>query len=108
MFFISKFSYLLSNNPTHKTETGTEANKWETTNSEPAGPIIMIHQSEKLMNSQITFITLFCARMTSQITFITLFCARAQRRWCASCTATANFAVTLSQKQLFLSQTSMF
>jgi hypothetical protein len=45
--------------PTHKTRTVT-ANRWETTNSEAIGPvIIMIGQSETWSSSQITFITLF-------------------------------------------------
>jgi len=39
IFFTSKFSYVLFCNPTNKTETGT-ANRWETTNSKPHGPII--------------------------------------------------------------------
>jgi hypothetical protein len=34
----SKFSYLLFFNPTHKTKTGT-ANRRETTNDKPPGPI---------------------------------------------------------------------
>ncbi len=45
IFFTSKFSYTLCSNPTHKTETGI-ANSWGTTNSKPAGPIIMMGQSE--------------------------------------------------------------
>jgi hypothetical protein len=65
-----------------------------TTNSEPAGPIIMIGQSEKLMNSQITFITLFCAR--------------AERRCCAFCNSNSKLCSYVESKQLFLSQTSTF
>jgi hypothetical protein len=42
---ISKFSYLLLfPHPTHKTKTGT-TNKWETTNSNPPGPIKLSSQS---------------------------------------------------------------
>jgi hypothetical protein len=41
--------------PTHKTETGG------TTNRKPAGPIIMMGQSEKLSSKWIKFITLFSA-----------------------------------------------
>jgi len=40
IFLTSKFELLLSK-PTHKTETGT-AYKWETTNSNPPGPIIYL------------------------------------------------------------------
>jgi hypothetical protein len=58
IFLTSKFSYLLFCTPTHKTETET-ANRWETTNSQPLAPIIMIRQSETRSNSQILFITLF-------------------------------------------------
>jgi hypothetical protein len=58
IFLTSKFSYLLFSNPTHKTKSGT-ANRWETTNSNPPGLIIMIGKSETRSNSQIIFITLF-------------------------------------------------
>ncbi len=44
-------------NLTHKSKTGT-ANRWETTNSKPLEPIIMIGQSERGSTSQILFITL--------------------------------------------------
>jgi len=44
-------------NLAHKTKTGT-ANRWETTNSKPLGPIIMIGKSETGSSSQILFITL--------------------------------------------------
>jgi hypothetical protein len=37
-------------------------NKWETTNSKPPGPIIMIGQSETGSNHHIKFITLFSGR----------------------------------------------
>jgi hypothetical protein len=39
--FTSKFCYLFICNPSHNTETET-AEMWETTNSKPLGPIIMI------------------------------------------------------------------
>jgi hypothetical protein len=58
MFLTSKFSYLPFSNPTHKNKTGT-ANRLETTNSKPPGPIIMIGQSQTGSGSQIIFITLF-------------------------------------------------
>jgi len=45
--FTSKFSYLILCNPTHKTETGI-GNRCGTTNSEPAGPIVIKGQSETL------------------------------------------------------------
>jgi len=60
MFFTSKFSCVLCCNPTHKTETGT-ANMWETTNSKPPGPIIMMGKSKTLSSSLDVFITLFFA-----------------------------------------------
>jgi hypothetical protein len=41
-FRTSKFSYLLFSNPTHKTKSKAgSAYMWETTNSNPPGPIIM-------------------------------------------------------------------
>ncbi len=43
--FTSKFSYLFISKLTHKTKTGT-ANRWETANSKPPRPIIMIGQSK--------------------------------------------------------------
>ncbi len=57
-YFTSKFSYLSFSNLTHETETET-ANRWETTNSNPHGPIIMIGESETGRKSQIRFMTLF-------------------------------------------------
>jgi len=79
--FTCKFSYLLFCNPTHKTETGT-ANRWETTNNKPPGPIIMMGQSETLISSQIITLLLFsagglvpattkCIIMLSQTIFLT-------------------------------------
>jgi hypothetical protein len=59
LFFTSMFSYLLFCNP-HKTEIGT-AYRCRTTNSKSPGPIIMMGQSETLINSEIIFITLFSA-----------------------------------------------
>jgi hypothetical protein len=59
IFFTSKFSYLVSCNPTCETETGT-SNRWETTNSKPPGLIIMMDQSEIQSNSQVIFVTPFC------------------------------------------------
>jgi len=44
IFLTSKCSYVLFSNPTHKTATAT-ANRWETTNSNPAGPIELSSQS---------------------------------------------------------------
>ncbi len=58
IFLTSNFSYLPFSNPTHKNKTGT-ANRWETTNSKPPGPIIMIGQSQTGNGSQIIFISLF-------------------------------------------------
>jgi hypothetical protein len=58
IFLTSKFSYLPFFNPTHQNKTGT-ANRWETTNSKPPGPITMIGQSQTGSGSQIIFITLF-------------------------------------------------
>jgi len=55
IFPASKFSYLVFRNPTPMSETET-ANRWETTNSKPAGPIIMIGQSETWTSSQTIFI----------------------------------------------------
>jgi hypothetical protein len=51
-------------NPTHKTKIGT-ATRWETTNSKPHGPIIMIGQSETMSSSQIISITVFAGRCTA-------------------------------------------
>ncbi len=46
--------------PPMKTKTGT-ANRWQTTDSKPPGPGIMMGQSETLSSSHIIFITLFSA-----------------------------------------------
>jgi hypothetical protein len=63
IFFTSKFSYLPDFwNPTHNTETET-ANKWETTNSKPPRPIIMIGQSESGSSGRIRFTTVFSERL---------------------------------------------
>jgi hypothetical protein len=51
-FLLSKFSYLLFSKSTHKTKIGT-TNRWEITNSNPPGPIIMIGESETGSTSQI-------------------------------------------------------
>jgi hypothetical protein len=48
--------------PTNKTKTGT-ANSWETTNSKPLGPNIMIGQSETGSGNHIIFITVFSGRL---------------------------------------------
>jgi hypothetical protein len=65
----SKSSYLLFSNPTHKLKlkSGT-ANRWETINSKPPGPIIMIGQSETgsnirsyLSHSSLAGVRLCCA-----------------------------------------------
>ncbi len=60
---------LLSKPPTYKTETGT-ANRWETTNSKPLGPIKLSTQSETTnkqtnrQSSQKTFdLTVFIIRL---------------------------------------------
>ncbi len=53
IFLTSKFSYLLFSNPTHGTKTGT-TNRWETTNSNPPGPI-------KLSSQSIASVRLCCA-----------------------------------------------
>ncbi len=58
--FTPKFGYLLFCNPTH--EGAETANRWETTNNKPHGPIVTIGQSEVGISSQITFITLFSRR----------------------------------------------
>jgi hypothetical protein len=57
-----RFSYLLYFNSTNKTET---ASTWETTNSKPPGPIVMIGQSETGSSNQIIFITLFSSSCTA-------------------------------------------
>jgi hypothetical protein len=56
IFFTSKFSYLILFNPTHQAQIGT-ANRWETTNCKPSGPIIMMCQWETPRAD--VFITLF-------------------------------------------------
>ncbi len=64
-FFTSKFGgYLLfcSQQPPIKTKTET-ANRWETTNSKPPEPIIMIDQSEIGNSSEIIFVALFSKRL---------------------------------------------
>ncbi len=75
-------SYVLFYNPTHQTETGT-TNGWESTNSKPPGPIIMISQSEILSRSQIIFILQSFPNVCS-----------------AFLPGTANYANMLSQKPL--------
>jgi len=45
-------------NPTHNTNI-VSANRWETTNNKPLGPIIMIAQLKIGSSSHIIFITLF-------------------------------------------------
>jgi hypothetical protein len=42
ILFTSKFNYLLFSKPFHKTKT---ANRWETTNNNPPGPIKLSNQS---------------------------------------------------------------
>jgi hypothetical protein len=76
--------------PIYKTKTET-ANRWETTNSKPPGPIIMIGQSETGSSSQIIFITLFSGRYT---TSLCLFKQTVQQKCLA--------------KTILLSQTSVF
>jgi hypothetical protein len=72
IFLTSKFSYLPFSNPTHKNKTGT-ANSWETTNSKPPGPVIMIGQSQTGSGSQIIFITLFfCQGLVFAVPFTSL------------------------------------
>ncbi len=51
--FTSKSSYLLFSNPAHKTKTGI-ADRWETTNSNPPGPI-------KLSSQPTAGVRLWCA-----------------------------------------------
>jgi hypothetical protein len=65
-------------NLTHKTKTGT-ANRWETTNSKPLGPIIMIGQSETGSSSQILFITLVWQVLGFAVPFTNL--SRLQKCW---------------------------
>ncbi len=60
----SKLSYLVFSHPTHITQTGT-ANRWETTNSKPPGPITMIDRSKTGSSSQIIFTTLFSGRCST-------------------------------------------
>jgi hypothetical protein len=61
--YISHPSIVISfSKPTNKTKTGT-ANSWETTNSKPLGPNIMIGQSEIVSGNHIIFITLFSGRL---------------------------------------------
>ncbi len=63
IFLTSKFSYFFATPPI-KQKTGT-ANRWETTNSKPHGPIIMVGQSKTGSSSQIIFITLCFGRCTT-------------------------------------------
>jgi hypothetical protein len=67
IFLTSKFSYLPFSNPTHKTKTWT-ANRWETTNSNPHGPI-------KLSSQLTKGVRLCCAFYQPQQTVQT-FCAK--------------------------------
>ncbi len=60
-FSHSSFSYLPFSNPTHKTKTGT-ANRWESTNTKPPEPIIIIGQSKTGSSSQIIFICTLLSR----------------------------------------------
>jgi hypothetical protein len=48
IFLISKFSYLLFSNPTHETKT-LNANRWETANSNPPGPIQVFSNQQKVV-----------------------------------------------------------
>ncbi len=67
IFLTFKFSSSLFFNPTPKTNPGS-SNRWETTNSKPLGPIIMVRQSGG--SSQILcIIPVHC----SQIIFIKLY-----------------------------------
>jgi hypothetical protein len=66
----SKFSYLFISKLTHKTKTGT-ANRWETANSKPPRPIIMIGQSKTGSTSQIIFVTLFFQQLLGFSVLIT-------------------------------------
>ncbi len=98
IFFTSKFSYrLILATPPIKVKTRI-ANRWETTNSKPLGPIIiMMRQSETQSNN-------------SQIIFITLFSAGAHPCLLRLLPATAKCGIVLSQNQtIFLTQpSSMF
>jgi hypothetical protein len=48
------FTYLLFSNPTHKPENGT-ANRWETTNSNPPGPIKQSGKSQHMLGFAVPF-----------------------------------------------------
>ncbi len=76
-------------NSTNKTES---ASTWETTNSKPPGPIVMIGQSETGRSNQIIFITLFSCRCTA---LLGLFPTLASVETCRG-------------KPILLSQTGMF
>ncbi len=56
---------------------GQQIGGWGMTNSKPPGPIIMISQSETLISSYITFITLFFCRCTALLRLLlaTAMCA---------------------------------
>jgi hypothetical protein len=82
IFHIQVFLFIFCNS-SHDTETGT-ADMWETTNSKPLGPIIMIDQWETLRSSQIIFIALFFGGLYSTLLLQLL-------------AGTANCAIMLSQ-----------
>ncbi len=65
---MSKFSCFVFGNPTNKTETGS-AYTWRTTNRKPAGPIIVIDQSEIPSRSHVQLITLFLGGAQLYCTF---------------------------------------
>jgi hypothetical protein len=69
IFLTSKFSYLHFCNPTDKTELGI-ANRWETTNSKPRGPIMMIGQSKIGNSNRSIFITLLSSRCTPLLRYL--------------------------------------
>jgi hypothetical protein len=59
------FSYSLFCNPAQKNERSGTVYRWETNNSKPPGPILMIGQSKIGNSSQIIFIALFSGRFTA-------------------------------------------
>ncbi len=71
-----KLISLLFSNPTNKTKAKT-ANRWETTNSKPSGPSIMVGQSETGRSSQI-LVTRICTSY-----FLKIYCGEhpLKKRW---------------------------
>ncbi len=74
IFLISKFGYLLFSNASHETKT-VNANRWETANSHPPGPIELFSNQEQVLGFVMPFTTSAnCAKVLGQNHFAEPHC----------------------------------